>query len=213
MLLGCGCHCGHVPDMSLFPSNSSASMITPPVLCGACYNFPTRWKVIINHDWFFWLGGGNSNSIIDCPLAPSNFEYTLKQITTGGDSCAKWASDERAQNLSRLPCPPDEPIYATCGPHYPTPRVVMTAVEHVDTTLLTLSFQWVVPVNDNSCDLVAVGYAWQVRVFKKNQSPTNDGTAISCIRNFELAFKEYDDQPPYGLSFDNAWQTVLIEPV
>ena len=213
MLVGCDCHCGNVPDISLFPSNDSASIITPPFLCGACYNFPVRWKVTINHDWFIWAGDLDP-TINECPFATSNFQYTLRQVGSGGDSCAKWDSDERAQNLSTLPCPPDEPIYAICGPHNPTPRVQLTAVDLVDRTLLTLLFQWVVPLDGNSCDLYATGFSWRFQVFKKNQSPTNEGTPISCVRTFVLAYYESfpDGGPPFALSLDNAWQTILIEP-
>jgi hypothetical protein len=219
MLLGCDCHCGNFPDVSLFPSNNSASIITPPFLCGACYNFPTRWKVTFNHDWF--TGQANPGAYIEeCPLAPSYFDYTLKQIGAIAPNCASWASDERATNLSSLPCPPDEPIYAICGPHNPTPRVSLGADDFVDTTLFTLSFKWIVPNDGNTCDLLPVGFIWQGRAFRKNQTPTSNGTPISCVRGFELTFQgrigEGDPlypSPPITLSLDNAWQTIFIEPV
>lgn len=217
MLLGC-CHCG--PDIqSDFPSVSNASILLPEEICGACYNFPSRWTVTFNSNWFFWITGGEPSDpdyMVDCPMPSGDFDYTLKRVTGSSETlCAVWESDERATNLAGNPCDPEDTEFELCSPWYPTARVKLTATRlEDDSTLLTLTYTWVRCVGTNPDDAVAMGYIWRWRIFR---TPT--GNLKSCVRFFQLNYHEpfstefEGGSPPYGLSdVYTGWEQILLGP-
>lgn len=213
MLLGC-CHCGPI-DQSEYPSDSNASVLKPEEICGACYNFPARWAVTFNNDWFVWAGDLEED-YIECPQASGDFEYILRRVESGSGVCAVWESTERAINFSANSCDPDELEFETCGPWQPTARVQLTAQRLTDdSTLFTLSFKWAFCRGVNPADAWISGFTWRWRVFR-----TATGNLKSCVRIFEANYHEpfssdpfAGSGPPYGLSTTNTgWESILVQP-
>lgn len=236
MLLGC-CHCGQqgsepVPSVEsiippsgsapsiLFPSDSNASILPPDVspVCGACYNFPTKWKVTFNNDWFVYNPGGGLGfpSYEDCQPITTLTEYTLyyksANYDPGGDYpvlCSEWQSSTAATNLSQYPCDPEDPLFPTCGPDTQNRRRVTILAYKWDptTTLFYLTYSW------THCEYIFT-YRWRWWVAR----PT--GNTISCVRSFEAAqWDAVTSYPNPGVPFpyffsttNTGWQNIIVEP-
>ena len=130
MLLGCGCQCLDQPSESIVasepsvdtpsilePSQSgpSISVDVPPQYCGACINFPTRWRVSIPHSLFTF-----NTAIVPPPLGFPFFRnctlttpLKMYELTPYGQPvrnvvnarwCQSWGTLQKRVNVSNEPC-------------------------------------------------------------------------------------------------------------
>ena len=243
MLLGC-CHCGgeeSVPSFAV-PSVNTPSLLNPsesatsifgnvPGFCGACYNFPGRWKVGTKGDWFVWNPNYWNGQVDDCPIVPTYVYHTLYNHPVGGvydgmtlgaaqtlnfwqtlgTPCAMWRSDTKAVELSSNPCGNSPPLYTPCGPNtYNIPLVELVAF-NVGGVLSPTSTQFYLFYWWSECGK-QLGYYWQWNVTR--QTPPY---SISCVRTFEgemVGSAGYDILGmPYSLSTtDTSWGSIIVEP-
>jgi len=209
MLIGCGCQCldqvsesivASEPSVdtpsSLAASNSSASVDVPPQYCGACINFPTRWRVDIPHSLFTFNSG-----IVPPPLGYPHFRnctltspakgYLLTAYTgptvrnvINATHCQSWASAEKRINVAHLPC-------ALAGPcdndPLNRPRVQLEAWNLDDgqpgaTTFFVLYYAWsycVTAPGSPISDHYYFAYRWSWLVHR-DTAPLY----VSCVRRF-----------------------------
>jgi len=228
MLLGCGCNCEDYPlsseligsqePSSLAQSNSQASVLTPPTACGACYNFPARWQVDVQSNWFKFTGVPTVHN--DCKYLFGG-RYTLYSVGTslvkdyggglGETVCQVWHSGAVAiyTNKFNPNGTPSVPCRSNSISH---PRMQLVAIGEpgnpgLEPTTFFLTFYWThIPgFQFESWD----GWIWSWSV----KQPPN---GINCVRAFTANFRQgyiNSIQPVY--SPDPAvygWQQVSVRP-
>ena len=221
MLLGCGCQCLDQPSESvvasepsvdtpsiLEPSQSgpSISVDVPPQYCGACINFPTRWRVSIPHSLFTFNTG-----IVPPPLGfPFFRNCTLTtpgkpyELTPYGQPvrnvvnarwCQSWGTLQKRVNVSNEPCD----LAASCADDpLGRPRVQIDAFDLDDgtagaTTLFNLYYAWAYCVSGLGSPTLHYwfAYRWSWRVHRETAP-----LYVSCVRQFTADYASTETNWP-----------------
>jgi hypothetical protein len=175
------------------------SVSVPPQYCGACINFPARWRVDIPHTLFRFNSGVvpppfGFPHFRNCTLTTPGNGYQLTAYTGpvirnvfNATHCQSWASGEKRINVSAVNCD----LAAPCANDpLGNPRVQLEAWDLDDgqpglTTFFALYYVWSYCVQ-NAGGLTShywFAYRWSWLVHRDTPP-----FAVSCVRSFQADY-------------------------